>query len=280
MAVLLASGAGRDSHPPQGSETTAAAAARPGVEQVEPLGGKLYPPRYDTLDYELNQLVARHEGRDAAPGTPTTVAGRVFNVVVRVDPAHVHEVAAYLREQGAGVEEPRPGAESLAVAVPLSALADLAGRPGVHLVLAEPPIQRFDGGIAPHGADFWHDPGWYGGNGNDIDNTNDGSNVKIGILDTGFVGYGAGLTAGRVVSRTGGRALLPGQCKLNDRLTDRQLCESANALVRGRRRARDLRHPVGVRHRARGGLLPRAHQNSGSQFKEAISWFIDRRASM
>ena len=131
------------------------------------LGGKLYPPRYDTLDYELNQLVARHEGRDAAPGTPATVAGRVFNVVVRVDPAHVREVAAYLREQGAGVEEPRPGAESLAAAVPLSARADLAGRPGVHLVMAEPPIQRFDGGIAPHGADFWHDPGWYGGNGND-----------------------------------------------------------------------------------------------------------------
>ena len=198
VAVLLASGAGRDSHPPQGSETTAAAAARPGVEQVEPLGGKLYPPRYDTLDYELNQLVARHEGRDAAPGTPTTVAGRVFNVVVRLDPAHVHEVAAYLREQGAGVEEPRPGAESLAVAVPLSALADLAGRPGVHLVMAEPSIQRLGEGIAPHGADFWHNAGWYGGNANDADPNNDDGNIRIGIIDIGFVGYSQAVTSGHV----------------------------------------------------------------------------------
>ena len=88
--------------------------------------------------------------------------------------------------------EPRPGAESLAVAVPLSALADLAGRPGVHLVMAEPSIQRFDAGVAPHGADFWHDSGWDGGNGNDSDDTNDGSNVKIGIIDSGFVSYDNG----------------------------------------------------------------------------------------
>ena len=100
VAALLASGAERDSRPPQGSETAAAVAALPGVEQVEPLGGKLYPPRYDTLDYQLNQLVARHEGRDAAPGTPATVAGSVINVVVRLDPAYVHEVAAYLLGAG------------------------------------------------------------------------------------------------------------------------------------------------------------------------------------
>ena len=142
VAALLASGAERDSRPPQGSETAAAIAALPGVEQVEPLGGKLYPPRYDTLDYKLNQLVARHEGRDAAPGTPATVAGSVIDVVVRLDPAYAQEVATYLREQGVGVAEPRPGAESLAAAVPLAALADLAGRPGVHLVMAEPSIQR------------------------------------------------------------------------------------------------------------------------------------------
>ena len=193
VAILLASGAGRDSHPPQGPETRRRDRGASRRRAGGPLGGKLYPPRYDTLDYDLNQLVARHEGRDAAPGTPATVAGRVFNVVVSVDPAHVHGVASYLREQGAGVAEPRPGAEYLSAAVPLSALADLADRPGVQMVMVEPPIQRFDGGIAPHGADFWHDPGWYGGNGNDSNPNNDGSNVKIGIIDTGFVGYQSGL---------------------------------------------------------------------------------------
>ena len=106
--------------------------------------------------------------------------------MVSVDPAHAHGVASYLREQGAG-------AEYLSAAVPLSALADLAGRPGVQMVMAEPPIQRLSDGIAPHGVDFWHDPGWDGGNGNDSNATNDGSNVKIGIIDTGFVGYQSGL---------------------------------------------------------------------------------------
>ena len=203
VAILLASGAGRDSHPPQQSEAVAAIAALPGVEQVEPLGGKLHPPRYDTLDYELNQLVARHEGRDAAPGTPAMVAGSFINVVVRLDPAYVHEVAAYLREQGAGLAAPRPGAESLAAAVPLSALADLAARRGVHMVMAEPSVQRYDAGVAPHGADFWHDPGWDGGNGDDGDDTNDAGNVKIGIIDSGILGYGNGLTAGRVADPKG-----------------------------------------------------------------------------
>ena len=198
VAALLASGAERDSRPPQGSETAAAIAALPGVEQVEPLGGKLYPPRYDTLDYKLNQLVARHEGRDAAPGTPATVAGSVINVVVRLDPAYAQEVAAYLREQGASVADPSPGAEYLSAAVPLSALADLAGRPGVHLVKAEPTIQRSSEGIAPHGADFWHEPGWDGGNGNDDDDSNDAANIRIGIIDTGFVGYSQAVTSGHV----------------------------------------------------------------------------------
>ena len=203
VVILLASGAERDSHPPRGPETAAAIAARPGVEQVEPLGGKLYPPRYDTLDYRLNQLVARDEGRDAAPGTPAMDAGSFINVVVRLDPAYVHEVAAYLREQGVGLAAPRPGAESLAAAVPLSALADLAARRGVHMVMAEPSVQRYDAGVAPHGADFWHDPGWDGGNGNDDDDTNDAGNVKIGILDSGILGYGNGLTAERVADPKG-----------------------------------------------------------------------------
>ena len=192
VAVLPASGVQRDSHPPQGPETAAAITARPGVEQVEPLGGKRYPPRYDTLDYELNQLVARYEGRDAAPGTPAMDGDARVAILVLLAPARAGDVAAYLRENGVALPAPATGADYLAAAVPLSALADLAGRPGVHLVMAEPSIQRYDAGVAPHGADFWHDPGWDGGNGNDDDDTNDGSNVKIGILDTGFIAYDNG----------------------------------------------------------------------------------------
>ena len=227
VVILLASGAERDSHPPRGPETAAAIATRPGVEQVEHLGGKLYPPRYETLDYRLNQLVARHEGRDVAPGTPAMDAGSFINVVVRLDPAYVHEVAAYLREQGVGLAEPSPGAESLAAAVPLSALADLAARRGVHMVMAEPSVQRYDAGVAPHGADFWHDPGWDGGNGNDDDDTNDAGNVKIGILDGGILGYGNGLTAGRVADPKGVHCFLGSDGTTTDSIG---ICEFVQAL--------------------------------------------------
>ena len=188
-AVLTLVGAGNSSDTPEFAA---------GVEQVEARHGKLYPPRYDTLDYQLNQLVALHEGRAAAPGTHATVAGSFINVVVRLDPAHAPEVESYLREQGSHMAESRPGGEYLSAAVPLSALATLAGRPGVHLVMAEPPIQRLSDGIAPHGADFWQAAGWYGGNGNDADDTNDHANIRIGIIDTGFVGYSQSVTSGRV----------------------------------------------------------------------------------
>ena len=231
VVILLASGAERDSHPPRGPETAAAITTRPGVEQVEHLGGKLYPPRYDTLDYRLNQLVARDEGRDAAPGTPAMDAGSFINVVVRLDPAYVHEVAAYLREQGVGLAAPRPGAESLAAAVPLSALADLAARRGVHMVMAEPSVQRYDAGVAPHGADFWHDPGWDGGNGNDDDDTNDAGNVKIGILDGGILGYGNGLTAGRVADPKGVHCFLGSDGTTTDSIGNCELLQVLSGSV-------------------------------------------------
>ena len=192
VAVLLASGAGRDSHPPQGPETAAAIAARPGVEQVEPLGGKLYPPRYDTLDFRLNQLVARHEGRDAAPGTPAMDGDERVAVVVLLAPARAGDVAAYLREHGVALPTPATGAEFLAASMPIALLPGLAGRPGVQRVTVEREIQRFGGdGIAAHGADFWHDPGWKG------------SGVKIGVIDAGFVGYPNGISSGHLPTPAG-----------------------------------------------------------------------------
>ena len=183
VAALLPSGAGRDSHPPQGSETAAAIAARPGVEQVEPLGGKLYPPRYDTLDYQLNQLVARHEGREAAPGTPAMDGDEGVAVVVLLAPARAGDVAAYLRENGVALPAPATGVDSLAAAVPIALLPGLAGRPGVQRVMVDPPVQRLTHGVAPHGGDFWQDAGWKG------------SGVKIGILDSGFSGYSSAVAS-------------------------------------------------------------------------------------
>ena len=107
-------------------------------------------------------------------------------------PARAGDVAAYLRENGVALPTPATGAEFLAATMPIALLPGLAGRPGVQRVTVEPEIQRFGGdGIAPHGADFWHDPGWKG------------SGVKIGVIDAGFVGYGKGITDGHLPTPAG-----------------------------------------------------------------------------
>ena len=176
-AMLVVPGDGRDAPAPPATEGGEQATARPGVEQMEPLGGKLFPPRYETLDYQLNQLVARHEGRDAAPGAAAPDAGDRIDVIVRLDPARLGEMVAYLREGGVPVPDPRPGDESLSARVPIALLPGLAARPGVQRIVLEPEMMRLSDGITPHGADAWHEPGWTG------------AGVKIGIIDTGFAQY-------------------------------------------------------------------------------------------
>ena len=136
--------------------------------------------------------------------------------------------------------------------------------------MAEPPIQRFDGGIAPHGADFWHDPGWYGGNGNDSNPNNDGSNVKIGILDTGFVGYGDGLTAERVPDPEGVHCFLDDASTTTDSIA---ACESALAS-----RGNVDEHGTWVTQLsydiAPGADYYLARIEIPSQFDDAITWLI------
>ena len=220
VAVLLASGAGRDSHPPQGPET-AAAIARPGVEQVEPLGGKRYPPRYDTLDYELNQLVARYEGRDAAPGTPAMDGDARVAILVLLAPARAGDVAAYLRENGVALPTPATSADSLAVTAPIALLPGLAEHPGVQRVMVDPPVQRLNQGIAPHGADFWHDPGWKG------------SGVKVGILDSGFHGYSRADTNGWVPTPDAVRCFTRSDTNATEYVSTVSECETESIFTSG-----------------------------------------------
>ena len=251
VTALLPSGAGRDSHPPQEAETAAVIAARPGVEQVEPLGGKLYPPRYDTLDYQLNQLVALHEGRDAAPGTPAMDGDERVAVVVLLAPARAGDVAAYLRENGVPHPAPATGVDSLAAAVPIALLPGLAGRPGVQGVMVDPPVQRLTHGVAPHGGDFWQDAGWKG------------SGVKIGILDSGFSGYSTADDKDYVPTPTAVRCFTQADTNATQYVSTVSACETesvfTSGFLTGSRPTRHHDHGVGVRHRSRSDLLPRPH---------------------
>ena len=269
VAALLPSGAGRDSHPPQGSETAAAIAARPGVEQVEPLGGKLYPPRYDTLDYRLNQLVARHEGRDAAPGTPAMDGDEGVAVVVLLAPARAGDVAAYLRENGVALPAPATGVDSLAATVPIALLPGLAGRPGVQRVMVDPPVQRLThgDGVAPHGADFWHDPGWKG------------SGVKIGILDSGFSGYSSADTSDYVPTPAAVRCFTRTDTNATQYVSTVSECETESVYTSGNFTARDEHGTATtelVYDVAPEATYYLARIERGSQAVAAMDWFVSQ----
>ena len=197
----------------------------PASKRWNPWAASLHPPLYDTLDYLLNQVLARREGRDAAPGAAEMAADGWRNVIVRLDLAYARDVAAYLRQAGVAVPRPPLGHDSLAASVPIALLPALGARPVVHLVTVEPPIRSFSEGIAPHGADFWQDPGWKG------------SGVKTGILDTGFEGYRQARQQGQ-----GGNTSLTGPVARPARLPSglvawpsqgppAGLCASANAQV-------------------------------------------------
>ena len=263
VAALLPSGAGRDSHPPQGSETAAAIAALPGVEQVEPLGGKLYPPRYDTLDYQLNQLVARHEGREAAPGTPAMDGDEGVAVVVLLAPARAGDVAAYLRENGVALPAPATGVDSLAAAVPIALLPGLAGRPGVQRVMVDPPVQRLTHGVAPHGGDFWQDAGWKG------------SGVKIGILDSGFSGYSSADTSDYVPTPAAVRCFTRTDTNATQYVSTVSACETESVYGGGG----DLHGTATtelVYDVAPEATYYLARIERGSQAVAAMNWFVDQ----
>ena len=263
VTALLPSGAGRDSHPPQGSETAAAIAARPGVEQVEPLGGKLYPPRYDTLDYQLNQLVARHEGREAAPGTPAMDGDEGVAVVVLLAPARAGDVAAYLRENGVALPAPATGVDSLAAAVPIALLPGLAGRPGVQRVMVDPPVQRLTHGVAPHGGDVWQDAGWKG------------SGVKIGILDSGFSGYSSAVASDHVPAPTAVRCFTRTDTNATQYVSTVSACETESVYGGGG----DLHGTATtelVYDVAPEATYYLARIERGSQAVAAINWFVDQ----
>ena len=263
VTALLPSGAGRDSHPPQGSETAAAIAARPGVEQVEPLGGKLYPPRYDTLDYQLNQLVARHEGREAAPGTPAMDGDEGVAVVVLLAPARAGDVAAYLRENGVALPAPATGVDSLAAAVPIALLPGLAGRPGVQRVMVDPPVQRLTHGVAPHGGDVWQDAGWKG------------SGVKIGILDSGFSGYSSAVASDHVPTPAAVRCFTRTDTNASQYVSTVAACETESVFGGGG----DLHGTATaelVYDVAPEATYYLARIERASQAVAAINWFVDQ----
>ena len=163
-------------------EPTSTAETRTVNEQVPPRKGTKTPPRYDNLDYSLNELASQYESEDSPTrGIRTPQAGDVEEspaVVVYVDPAGLREVFRFLQTNGARVREPDDGDEYLVANVPVSMLPRLSRQRGVEYVKVDELIRATGGpGATAHGVPPWDTAGY------------DGTGVKIGVLDLGFQGY-------------------------------------------------------------------------------------------
>ena len=185
VAIVLASSISVDAQIPGDGEVN-------GNEQVEPLGGKLGPPVFGNLDYELNQLLSRDPvgddqllGGEESPsgarsdsgGSGPSGAGDTVAVEVFFDSAHRQAVLSYLRSNGANVREPREYEDALLANVPVSLLPALSVQPGVVGVVAAQGPDPVTAGANAHGANRWQDGGYRG------------AGVRIGVFDAGFSDY-------------------------------------------------------------------------------------------
>ena len=158
----------------------------PGHEQVALELDPPTPPLYDTLDPELNELVARSLASefddDGSNGTrsPGSDGSESRRVLVWTKPSAVKSVLGFLRNSGAAVRDPLEGDNVLVADVAVSLLPRLAGQQGVLRVQLEPElVARGDDGARVHGALNWQGASF------------GGAGTRIAIVDIAFGDYDA-----------------------------------------------------------------------------------------
>ena len=158
----------------------------PGHEQVALELDPPTPPLYDTLDPELNELVARSLASefddDGSNGTrsPGSDGSESKRVLVWTKPSAVKSVLGFLRNSGAAVRDPLEGDNVLVADVAVSLLPRLAGQQGVLRVQLEPElVARGDDGARVHGALNWQGASF------------GGAGTRIAIVDIAFGDYDA-----------------------------------------------------------------------------------------
>ena len=190
LAALLVGWSEQDVYAQQGdaSTPTTEPTIEPHNEQVPPQQGKINPPKYDRMDYHLNEVVRQYEtgaltARAAAARAPIHREDSVA-VTFHIEEAHLRDVWDYLISHDIPAREPLDDEFYIEAEVPVSLLAEASRLPGVIVVkpIVPPrPAQFSTGGqgAAAHGARTWHSAGY------------DGSGTKVGIIDAGFRGFRA-----------------------------------------------------------------------------------------
>ena len=183
-----------ESPPPAATPVPAPTAPTPGatppdVRDLPPRTGKTNPPRYANMDSALNRVASEYErgggsfaaARRAAGQAPISEEASVA-VEFHTDAARTDAIAKWLEDSGG---DPRNiGSGYIEAYVPVRLLADAAALPGVNAARAIMPPHQHQAPIAGegalvHGAPNWHEAGFTG------------RGIKIGIIDSGFSGYGA-----------------------------------------------------------------------------------------
>ena len=168
-----------------------------GDEQVEIEIGSPTRPISETLDAELNELVAEYldshlalaqwksgalgagaRGRSADP-RPPEVRDQQVRVLIWTEPSSVASVQRFLRANGADDFQPRADTAILASWVPVSLLLRLSRQAGVTRIEVEPRSVAAQDGATAHGATRWQNSAFGA----------DGQGVRIAIIDAGFAGY-------------------------------------------------------------------------------------------
>ena len=157
-----------------------------GVENLPPIEGKISPPKYANMDSNLNRIVeqvqsGQFSAQAAAANAPLHSEESVA-VTLYITEGYADAVVDFLEANGAS---PRNvGTDYIEAYVPVSLLPEASAREGVnsiHSIVPPKPAQGavVSDGVALHGVPAWHSAGYRG------------QGVKIGIIDTGFEGFGA-----------------------------------------------------------------------------------------
>ena len=157
-------------------------------------GGKVLPAGYPNLDSDLNRIVENVEAGSltahaAANGAPVN-DGHSVAVTLYITEGYADSVRDYLEANG--VSPRNIGTDYIEAYVPALLLAEASEREGVvsiQTIVPPQPAQGtiVSGGVSAHGVPSWHTAGYKG------------SGVKIGIIDTGFMGF-AGLQGSELPS--------------------------------------------------------------------------------
>ena len=158
----------------------------PGGWQLPPRGEKT-PPKYENMDYMLNQIADDYEQSERSFAAERNAAGKApvsrqasVAVTFYTDAAQTQAIAQWLTDAGG---DPRNiGEDYIEAYVPVSLLGEASEQPGVLSIRAVIPPQRSQitppsEGAEAHGSLAWNAAGF------------SGQGIKVGIIDAGEGGF-------------------------------------------------------------------------------------------